>query len=264
MKSDEIDSLIALIPELDRFNPADIKKTELSGLTNLNFRLQVEDQDWVLRIPKPETNRHIDRNAEIHNQLMASQLGIAPSPVWRDNSGTSLTPTLKSTRPIRASELNQVDTLKALLTPVRKLHRSGFRFVGEVNLKDAIQQYFAALPASRQLDFSQRMFEARNCFDRIEKRDCEAVPSHNDLVLENCLIGPHRLWLIDWEFSSMASPYWDLATLCNAANFDRVQSNQLLECYCADGAQMEESLLCDYRVLLQLLSDCWMAAVVHQ
>ena len=264
MKPGEIDWFLSLIPELDRINPADIKRTELSGLTNLNFRLQIEDQDWVLRIPKPETNLHIDRDAEIHNQLLANQLGIAPRPVWRDNSGASLTPTLKSTRPISASELNQPDTLKALLMPVRKLHRSGFRFLGAVNLKDTIHQYFSALPEARQLDFSQRMDEAQYRYDRIDEHDCEAVASHNDLVLENCLIGSQSLWLIDWEFSSMASPYWDLATLCNAANFDRVQSNRLLECYCADGVQMEESLLCDYRTLLQLLSDCWMAAVAHQ
>ena len=264
MKSDEIDSFLSLIPELDRFNPADIKKTELSGLTNVNIRLQMEDQDWVLRIPKPETNCHIDREAEIHNQLIANQLGIAPLPLWWDNSGASLTPTLKPTRSITAVELNHLDSLKNLLAPVQKLHRSGIRFLGEVNLKDTINQYFSMLPDSSQPAFNKRMVEAQACFDRIDERDCEPVASHNDLVLENCLIGPECLWLIDWEFSGMASPYWDLATLCNAAGLDQVQGKRLLECYCADGAQMEESLLCDYRILLQLLSACWMAAVVHQ
>ncbi len=264
MKPDEIDRYLSSIPELDRFNPADIKTTELSGLTNFNFRLQIDDQDWVLRIPKPETNRHIDREAEIHNQLMANQLGIAPRPLWRDNSGASLTPTLKQTRSITAAELDHADGLKAILAPVQRLHRSGFRFLGEVNLKDSINEYFSLLPDSRRSALNQRMIQARACFDRIDERDCEAVASHNDLVLENCLVGPKRLWLIDWEFSGMASPYWDLATLCNAAGLDSIQSKRLLECYGTDSAQMEESLLFDYRTLLQLLSDCWMAAIVHR
>ena len=88
------------------------------------------------------------------------------------------------------------------------------------------------------------------------------MPSHNDLVLENLLLAEERLWLIDWEFSAMASPYWDLATLSNAAGLDQAQSRALLLAYCADGATMEESLLFDYRNLLELLTDIWMAALV--
>ena len=264
MKPDEIDSFLSLIPELDQLNPADFKVTELSGLTNFNFRLQIDDQDWILRIPKHKTNRYIDRDAEIHNQLLANQLGIAPRPLWRDSSGASLTLTLKQTRSVTAAELGRVDSLKRILKPVQSLHRSGIQFLGEVNLKEMINQYFSILSDSRRRALNDRMIQARACFDRIDERDCEAVASHNDLVLENCLIGPQSLWLIDWEFSGMASPYWDLATLCNAAGLDPIQSKRLLECYCADDTQMEESLLFDYRSLLQLLSDCWMAAIVHR
>jgi thiamine kinase-like enzyme len=264
LNSDEINAHLSSIPELNRFNPADIKATRLSGLTNTNFRLQINDQDWVLRIPKPETNGQIDRKAEIHNQQIANQLGIAPLPVWRDSSGASLTPTLKNTRPIKAAELDCAEKLKLILAPVQRLHRSGVRFIGEPDLKETTNQYFSMLSDTMQEALGDRMSEARAVFDRINESDCEVVASHNDLVLENCLAGRQSLWLIDWEFSGMASPYWDLATLCNAADLDPFQSNRLLECYCADGAQMEASLLFDYRTLLQLLSDCWMAAVVHQ
>jgi len=96
----------------------------------------------------------------------------------------------------------------------------------------------------------------------LDDRDHEYVPSHNDLVLENLLLDDGRTWLIDWEFSAMASPFWDLASLANAAGLDYAGSRELLRLYCAGGPQMEESLLFDYRNLLQLLSDCWMAALV--
>ena len=62
----------------------------------------------------------------------------------------------------------------------------------------------------------------------------------------------------------MASPYWDLATLCNAARLSSVQAAEFLHSYCADAPGMEESTLCDYRCLLQLLSDCWMNAFVPE
>ena len=56
----------------------------------------------------------------------------------------------------------------------------------------------------------------------------------------------------------------DLVAAClpiEAAALDDAQSVALLQLYCAGGPQMEESLLFDYRNLLQLLSDCWMAAL---
>jgi hypothetical protein len=59
----------------------------------------------------------------------------------------------------------------------------------------------------------------------------------------------------------MASPYWDLAILCNEAELDLEQSRFLLQAYCVDGPAMKESILFDYRGLLKLLSDCWMAAL---
>jgi thiamine kinase-like enzyme len=71
----------------------------------------------------------------------------------------------------------------------------------------------------------------------------------------------NKLWLIDWEYSAMASPYWDLAILCNEADLDLPQSRLLLQAYCLGGPAMKESMLFDYRTLLKLLSDCWMAAL---
>jgi thiamine kinase-like enzyme len=105
------------------------------------------------------------------------------------------------------------------------------------------------------------MAQAQRILGLLES-DCEDwVPSHRDPVLGNLLLTDNRLWLIDWEYSAMASPYWDLAILCNEAELDLAQSRLLLQAYCADGPAMQESKLFDYRGLLRLLSDCWMAAL---
>jgi hypothetical protein len=59
----------------------------------------------------------------------------------------------------------------------------------------------------------------------------------------------------------MASPYWDLAILCNEADLDLQQSRRLLQAYCVDGPALQELMLFDYRGLLKLLNDCWMSAL---
>jgi thiamine kinase-like enzyme len=116
------------------------------------------------------------------------------------------------------------------------------------------------LNAQDQQRLGQRLHQAERVLKLLQTHDETYVASHNDLVLENMMFDNLRLWLIDWEFSAMASPYWDLATLCNTADLDLSQSQRLLRAYCAGSRVMEESILFDYRELLQLLSDCWMAA----
>jgi thiamine kinase-like enzyme len=117
------------------------------------------------------------------------------------------------------------------------------------------------LSGTDQQRLGPRLQQAERVLKLLQTRDGDYVASHNDLVLDNLMLDDTRLWLIDWEYSAMASPYWDLATLCNAANLDLAQSQRLLRVYCAGSRVMEESILFDYRELLKLLSDCWMAAL---
>lgn len=263
MNQSEIEAVFSRAPLLQDFAPVDFKITPLAGYTNLNFRLQNQRYDWVLRIPKAETSRFIDRAAEAYNQALACELGIAPGVDWRDSSGITLTSTLSSGRALRAVDFLDDNMLQAILRPIQRLHRSEFKFHGRVNLRKLLSRYFALLNQADQDRLMPRMQQAERVLSLLESRDSRHVASHNDLVLENLLLDKSRLWLIDWEYSAMASPYWDLATLCNSANLDLQQSRRLLHVYCAGERQMEESILFDYRGLLKLLSDCWMAALTE-
>ncbi len=258
----ELERAFATIDLLADYAPGDFTIRRLDGLTNLNFHLHNAAHDWVLRIPRPATGAFIDRAAEARNQALAAGLGIAPAPVWRDASGLSLTPTLRGSRAADAADLARAGRLETIIEPVRRLHRSGLRFSGRVALAQLIERYFSLLPSAQQRRYRARLDAAKRILPLLQKRDYPYVPSHNDLVLSNLLLESSRVWIIDWEFSAMASPYWDLATLCNAARLDDAESRRLLQVYCAETVTMEESLLFDYRDLLRLLGDCWMAALV--
>jgi len=262
VNKDDFKQLFLRIPLLEEQAPGEFTITPLAGYTNRNYRLFNQHNDWVLRIPQPATNQFIDRNAEATNQACAADLGIAPRPSWRDTSGLTLTPTLSESRSLTPADLTDTAILQAVMAPITKLHRSGIRFQGRVDMEQLLTRYYSLLSPRLQDKFGLRLQAARQLIPLLQDRDPAYVASHNDLVLENLLLGQDRVWLIDWEFSAMASPYWDLATICNAADFDYRQSRQLLDVYCAGNGVMEESLLFDYRKLLQLLSDCWMAALV--
>jgi thiamine kinase-like enzyme len=151
--------------------------------------------------------------------------------------------------------------LQIIVEPIQRLHRSGLSFRGRVNLQQLLSNHFAMLNDTDQQRLGPRLRQAERVLKLLQTRDETYVASHNDLVLGNLMFDNARLWLIDWEYSAMASPYWDLATLCNTANLDPAQSQRLLRAYCAGSLVMEESILFDYRGLLKLLSDCWMAAL---
>ena len=188
-------------------------------------------------------------------------MGLAPQVAWRNVEGTSLTPTLKNCRSLRSADFSSKDKMGLIVEPLQQLHRSGLSFHGRADLAHTLESHYDLLDGQRRQDYALRMAQARRILSLLESDSEDWVPSHRDPVLGNLLLADNRLWLIDWEYSAMASPYWDLAILCNEADLDLPQSRLLLQAYCVDGPAMKESTLFDYRGLLKLLSDCWMAAL---
>lgn len=260
MSRDELDWAFANIPQLSGCSADVYTITRLPGYTNRNFRLHNREQDWVLRLPRPATNRFIDRAAEAHNQQQAQRLGLAPGVAWRNAAGITLTPTLRNSRILQRSDFDNDVLVSLVVERLQRLHRGGLRFHGRQNLAGLLTRYYELLDAQRREPFAQRMAQARRILGLLDNDDVERVASHRDLVLQNLLLENDRLWLIDWEYSAMASPYWDLASLCNEAELDLDQSRRLLRAYCVGGRALQESTLFDYRGMLKLLGDCWMAA----
>ena len=257
----ELQWVFANIPIFEGLRSKDFTITRLPGYTNRNYRLHNNDHDWVLRLPRPSTDLFIDRAAEAHNQTIAHNLGLAPQVLWRNEEGVSLTPTLGHSRNLRRSDFSGDQQFALIVKPLQELHRSGQEFFGQSDLGSTIVRHFDFLDTRQQRHYAQRMAQAKRILSLLEVDDQEWVPSHRDPVLGNLLLTDERLWLIDWEYSAMASPYWDLAILCNEADLDLQQSKRLLQAYCVGGPPMQESKLFDYRGLLKLLNDCWMSAL---
>ncbi len=257
----DFDPIFKRIPQLRGMNSRDFQIRLLPGYTNQNFHLKNNRDDWVLRIPKQETNQYINRQFEAHNATVAAGLDIAPHCVWRDDSGLSLSLTLKNTRPMAPTDWHDESIVGELIKLLKQLHGSGCRFHGQVDLAGLLSRYYALVSAHQQEGIKNIYAQAQIKLETLSDDDTESVPSHNDLVLENILIGDTgRIWIIDWEYASMASPWWDLATLCNASELGRDESAHLLAIYQGEVSKTAQQLLADYRYVLQVLSICWLAA----
>lgn len=252
--------LLAAIPQLAEIHPDAVRWQQLGGLTNDNYRLSGNNFDYILRLPRESTNRWIDRQTERHNLELAVASGLAPNYHYFARDGLLLSNHLAGAVELTSKELHNPALLQKVVAQVKRLHllQPGFR--GRVDLADLINRYYGLMSVSDQQLLADFYEEIKVTLEEAIGNDPPDVSSHNDLVLQNLLLQGERLWMIDWEYSSRASPYWDLATLCNEAAFDESAADEILEIYAGGKSNLQARQLNRYRTLLRFLGDCWFRA----
>ncbi len=240
----KLEQILLTIPLFSGIPLSRIKINKLAGLTNQNYLININNLCYILRLPRPSTNENIDRHNEAYNQQIAQQLGLAPQVIWRevDNNskltGVSLSKYIADSQLITTISINDPPTLNLIAKSLKTLHscQQSFKGIldGSVTIK-FLQHYFSFCSNKQQQKLKHDYLRALQLLQNIDDSPLYTrpfVPSHIDLVLENILIKPNRkkqkIWLIDWEYSAMASPFWDLATLCNAGGFDEKKAKSLL------------------------------------
>ncbi len=76
---------------------------------------------------------------------------------------------------------------------------------------------------------------------------------------ENFLDTGTRMWIVDWEYSGMNDPMWDLGDLSVEAGFDAAQDKRLIEAYFG-GAGRAPSIAAAwsiYKAMCDLLWTLW-------
>ena len=82
-------------------------------------------------------------------------------------------------------------------------------------------------------------------------------PCHNDPWPANFLDAGGRLYIIDWEFSGMNDPMWDLGDLSVEAGFGPEQDGVMMEAYYGAAPQALYSRLALYKAMSDLLWALW-------
>jgi thiamine kinase-like enzyme len=92
----------------------------------------------------------------------------------------------------------------------------------------------------------------------LEAAPITLVPCHNDPWPNNFIDADGRIYLIDWEFSGMNDPFWDLSHLSTEAEFGPDQDRTMMEAYWRGDVPEElYSRLEIYKALGDLLWSLW-------
>jgi len=263
--SDDIDRARAVAATLEPFRDVraeDLAIQRLGGLTNLVFRVDAGGRGYCLRLPGKGTEEIIDRRVEAVAARAAARAGVSPDVLNFDERGVMVTeflagavtmsPALFKSRPGAPARAGAA---------LRRLHDSGERFDFRFELFTMIDGYLkvlstkdVALPAG----YHDVLAQAQAVRAGLAAHDLPLRPCHCDPLAENFLDAGDRMWILDWEYSGMNDPMWDLGDLSVEASFDAGQDEAMIAAYFGgQPTAVERGRIVIYKAMCDLLWTLW-------
>lgn len=257
----EVIDALKNIPDFEGVDPSKI--TRLGGLTNLVYKVELDTQSVVVRIPGPGTEEYINRSIEAHNAKVAAKIGVSPEVIYANaKSGIMVTETVQNIETMSPNlfKLREGAPKRAGLA-LAKLHNSGETFAFRFELFSMIDEYLAIL-STKDVEFPDGYHEvvnaARPIKELIEKANLPLAPCHCDPLCENFLDDGNIMWIVDWEYSGMNDPLWDLGDLSVEAGMSNLQDLELLQAYFGrDPTDQETARMIIYKAMCDLLWTLW-------
>jgi thiamine kinase-like enzyme len=205
-----------------------------AGLTNTNYRVEVDGTPYFVRIPGAHTELlAVDRGNEIHNTIAAAEAGVAPAVAWTVPEWDVFALEWLDARTMSNEALREKGMPSRIAAALRRLH-AGPRFRDDFDMFRVAERYMA-LVDERDIAIPPGYREHLTLIPRIEAalgvHRPATVPCHNDLLAENYLDDGERLWLVDWEYSGNNDPAFELANTAQELGFDDAQVEELCAAY---------------------------------
>jgi thiamine kinase-like enzyme len=251
---------LARVPFFGNVQQRGLKIKRLGGgLTNVSYKVTVGGAAYALRLAGEGTSDYIDRVAEEHNARVAAESGINAEVIFFDaTDGTMVT------RFVEGVSMNAGDGFgRDSGAPVRaaralkRVHSLGRVFKSRFDVFAAIDGYLDLLRGWRTPlpeDYYEVGKRARAVRLALEMSPVALVPCHNDPWPGNLLDADGRIYLIDWEYSGMNDPMWDLADLSVEAGFGPEQDCAMMEAYHGTGLS---PALCSRLEVYKAMSDLY-------
>ncbi|MCJ7434207.1 MAG: phosphotransferase family protein [Anaerolineales bacterium] len=234
-----IDKAIAKVPFLAESK--NLKKTPLSGgITNLNFKIDVDGKAYVIRLCGENTEQlGICRDVEYAANYAAGQLGIAPDVVYFiEPEGYIVTRFINGKR-LLPDEIVKPDNILRVVRKVRLFHRCGPELKSEFNVFRRVEMLTKISKSNNSkfpFDWDWIMQKKDEVERTLLKNLYIPTPCHNDLLNLNWLdedvpgeIGELRL--LDWEYAGMGDIFFDLGNFSHHHRLNDDQVRLLLQEY---------------------------------
>ena len=186
------------------------------GLTNYNYIMEIHGKHYVVREPGVLTERMLNRPAEQSNNIIASELGINSACIYFDpKTGIKICEYIPHSMTLAALDPGSPNCLRSVAALLKTTHASPKPFSNTFNWENELLKYERLTQDQCGQLFSDYPFLKEQLLHYIHTHvaSFETIPCHNDTVPENFLMDTeaNQPYLIDWEYSGMNDPTWDIA-----------------------------------------------------
>lgn len=261
---DVVYTALARVPFFRNVRQGAIKLDRLGGaLTNVCYKVTIGSSAYMLRLAGVGTSDYIDRSAEEYNARVAAEAGVNAEVIFFDaTDGTMVTRFVDGvSMDAREGFGRDPEAPVRAARALRRVHRLGRGFRSRFDVFVALGGYLDFLRGGRTPlpeDYYEVGQGARAVRLALEASPVALVPCHNDPWPGNLLDADGRIYLIDWEYSGMNDPMWDLADLSVEAGFGPEQDRAMMEAYHGTGlSQALYSRLELYKAMGDLHWSAW-------
>ena len=231
---------------------------QLGGMTNQNYLVKTTNKQYIVKFFGKGTEKLINRQDEKYNLELLKDLDLDVKNYLFDiEAGIKVNEYIESAITLDSTSIKtKFDKIAPIL---QTIHASGKELRGEFAPFEEIKKYeslieekipYANYEAVREEVFS---LEKRLADLGVDRKSC-----HIDLVPENFIESPQgRLYLIDWEYSSMNDPMWDLAALFLESEFTPQEEEAFLSYYESDQTPVSLEKIAIYKILQDVIWSLW-------
>jgi len=227
-----IDEVVAKIPDWDG---KDVSITSLSGgLTNSNFKVEVDGTPYFVRVPGASTDLlAVNRENEYHNSKAAFVAGVGPKVLYHLPEYDVMVLEFLHGETMSKDALNEPGQPTRMAEAIKKLH-AGPRFLMDFNMF-RLTDYYLKTCKENKIKIPDGYLDRVSTFMRIERamsvNPPPTVPCNNDLLAENYIDDGEQLWLIDYEYSGNNDPTFELGNTCQEMQFNDDQLKEICGAY---------------------------------
>ena len=231
---------------------------QLGGMTNQNYLAKTTNKQYIVKFFGKGTEKLINRQDEKYNLELLKDLDLDVKNYLFDiEAGIKVNEYIESAITLDSTSIKtKFDKIAPIL---QTIHASGKELRGEFAPFEEIKKYeslieekipYANYEAVRKEVFS---LEKRLADLGVDRKSC-----HIDLVPENFIESPQgRLYLIDWEYSSMNDPMWDLAALFLESEFTPKEEEAFLSHYESEQTPVSREKIAIYKILQDAIWSLW-------
>lgn len=230
----------------------------LGGMTNNNYLVETTNRKFIVKFFGKGTDKLINRIAEKNNLENLRDLELdVENYIFDIEEGIKVNEYIENAITFDAHYIKTKN--KEVAGILQKVHGSGKELEGEFKIFDEIKKYEDLIQGEIKYAYYDKIRDkVFGLQSHLEEIGIDRKSCHIDLVPENFIEDENgRVYLIDWEYSAMNDPMWDLAALFIESNYRKSEEGEFFKYYYSENTPVSVAKIMIYKILQDFLWSLW-------